>query len=154
MINYFRKRNLMDAVMGVAIMTLFVGGVLAAPALAQALDGGTHAAVMAPAPVPVPVMAPVATPTPVPIQEIVATVLTLAAFCLRRFAPSFTWMHTPAALGMVSTGVALLTGLAGAIAANGLSVRVVLVAVTAFMTSALSMANPSKPGVSNPEVLR
>ncbi len=89
---------------------------------------------------------PPSAPVEVPIQELVALALTLLAFSLRRFSPGVALLHTPGALALVSTGTALLTAVAGAIAHQGLSVRVVLLALTAAMTSALAQANTSPGG--------
>ncbi len=93
-----------------------------------------------------PVAIPPSVPAEVPIQEIVALALTLFAFSLRRFSPGVPWLHTPGALVVVSLATMLLTALAGAIAAQGISVRVVLLAITSAMTAALAQSNPSLGG--------
>jgi hypothetical protein len=102
-----------------------------------------HAVTVAPLQV---VTAPAAAPVEVPIQEAVALTLTLFAFCLRRFSPHVAWLHTGTGLALISALTMILTAVAGAIAHQGVGVRVVLVALTSAMTAALAQANTSPEG--------
>lgn len=135
----------------IPLCLLALGLMAAAAHVARAVpDAATYDASMshavAVAPVQVITATAPAAPAEVPIQELVALGLTLFAFCLRRFSPGVAWLHTGTGLALVSTLTMILTAVAGAIAHQGVSVRVVLVALTSAMTAALAQANTSPQG--------
>ena len=112
----------------------------AAYAHAAPLDGGTA------------VEAVVAPPAPVTasklsledLQYLVATILALAAFTLRRLSPEVHFFRTNTGLVVVSLLSGVLTAVSGAVLTYGLGVKVICVAILAVVGAATAQASTTK----------
>lgn len=77
-----------------------------------------------------------------PYTPLIPVVLMLAAFAMRKFAPTGGWLHTLAGATFIAFCTGLLGAIAQAITAHGISTGVIVPAVATFAMSFIATASP------------